>query len=79
MRTLAPVVQLALVAQHRVAPAAAVNARVRADLHVVADAHAQLLRLLHHTPSAGIHVEPEAVGAHCRAVVERAALAHVTV
>ena len=48
-----------MVADDGVAPAAAVDARVGTELHVLTDLHAQLLRLLHHLTRGLVHQKPE--------------------
>ena len=73
------VVNFGLVADARVAPAAAVDARARADLHLVAEEHAQQLRLLAHAARCWVDFEPKAVGANAHAAVQHAIRANLAI
>ena len=70
------IVHLCAIADARIAPRAAVDARVGAQLDVVAKHHAPLLRLLGQLSCCWVDREAEAVRANLHAVVQRAARAH---
>mmetsp|Transcript_31044 Transcript_31044/g.78426 ORF Transcript_31044/g.78426 Transcript_31044/m.78426 type:complete len:258 (+) Transcript_31044:505-1278(+) len=80
------VVQLGVLPDVRVSPAAAVDARVGADLHSVHDAHPQRLRLFKHLPvPVDDEAKPVLADAHARmqdhavpngAVLQRGVVAH---
>ena len=72
------VVHLRLVANHRVAPAAAIDACIGSELDAIAEQHAQKLRLLVDAAVLVIR-EAKAVGANAHAAVQNAVCANITI